>query len=200
MAASLFVSTQEGAALKVCRDVVHIRTDTPLQFVDLTELVAERVRRSGVRDGTVTVQSRHTTAAVVVNENEPLLLEDLHDLLERWAPASGRYRHNDLAARHAPAPDEKPNGHAHARMLLLGVSVCLNVAGGRIDLGRWQSVFLVELDGPRERAISIQVLGAADGPTSAPGAPPLPEATGRSRGGPTTGPRPRPASPPSSER
>ena len=159
MAASLFVSTQEGTAVRVCRDVVHIRTDKALQFVDVTELVAERVRRSGVTDGMVTVQSRHTTAAIVVNENERLLLEDFHELLECWAPSGGRYRHNDLAAREAPAADEKPNGHSHARALLLGVSVCLNVADGRIDLGQWQCIFLVELDGPRRRTVSVQVLG-----------------------------------------
>ena len=130
------MSVQEGAAVRVCRDLVHLRTERPLQFIDLTELVAERVRRSGVCEGMVTVQSRHTTAAVVVNENEPLLLEDFEDLLERWAPGGARYRHNDLEARKARPPDEKPNGHAHARALLLGVSVCLNVAEGQIDLGR----------------------------------------------------------------
>jgi secondary thiamine-phosphate synthase enzyme len=162
VAASLFVSAQGGNAVRVCRDLVHIRTDEPLQFVDLTELVAERVRRSGVAEGIVTVQSRHTTAAVIVNENEPLLLADLEDLLEEWAPAGRRYRHNDLGARNAPA-DEKPNGHGHARALLLGISVCLNVAGGRIDLGRWQSIFLVELDGPRAREVSVQVMGAPGG-------------------------------------
>jgi secondary thiamine-phosphate synthase enzyme len=160
MAGSLFVSVHGGAVLRVCRDLVHLRTERPLQFVDLTALVAERVRRSGVFEGTVTVQSRHTTAAVVVNENEPLLLEDLEDLLQRWAPEDVRYRHNDLAAREAPPPGEKPNGHAHARALLLGASVCLNVAEGRVDLGEWQSVFLVELDGPRKRTLSVQVLGA----------------------------------------
>ena len=168
MAAGLFVSARDGSAVRVCRDLVHIRTQESFQFVDVTELVAERVRRSGVGEGMVTVQSRHTTAAVVVNENEPLLLEDFEDLLEGWAPAGRRYRHNDLGAREAPA-DEKPNGHAHARSLLLGLSVCLNVAEGRIDLGRWQSVFLVELDGPRARTLSVVVLGTAggaSGPTS----------------------------------
>jgi secondary thiamine-phosphate synthase enzyme len=159
VAASLFLSVEEGATVRVCRDVVHLRTCQPTQFVDLTELVAERVRRARVRDGMVTVQSRHTTAAVLVNENEPLLLKDLEDALERWAPAGALYRHNDLASRQDPAPDEKPNGHAHARALLLGTSVCLNVADGRLDLGRWQSVFLVELDGPRPRSVSIHVLG-----------------------------------------
>jgi secondary thiamine-phosphate synthase enzyme len=157
--ASLFVSVQEGAAVRVCRDLVRLRTERRLQFVDLKELVEERVRRSGVREGMVTVQSRHTTAAVLVNENEPLLLQDFEDLLRRWAPADARYRHNDLEAREGAPADERPNGHAHARALLLGVSVCLNVAEGRLDLGEWQSVFLVELDGPRDRTLSLQVLG-----------------------------------------
>jgi secondary thiamine-phosphate synthase enzyme len=160
VAANLFVSVQEAAAVRVCRDVVHLRTQRHVQFIDLTELVAERVRRSGIDEGIVTVQSRHTTAGVLVNENEPLLLQDFEDVLERWAPAGVRYRHNDLEARAGTAPaDEKPNGHAHARALLLGASVCLNVADGAIDLGQWQSVFLVELDGPRSRTLSIQVLG-----------------------------------------
>ena len=151
MGASLFVSVQEGAAVRVCRDVVRLRTEEHLQFVDLTELVEERVRRSGVREGMVTVQSRHTTASVVVNENEPLLLQDFEDLLRRWAPA-----------------DERPNSHAHARALLLGASVCLNVAEGRLDLGEWQSVFLVELDGPRDRTLSLQVLGMPADPGGRP--------------------------------
>lgn len=168
MAASLFVSVREGAVLRVCRDLVHLRTEKPVQFIDLTELLAERVRRSGVSEGMVTVQSRHTTAAVVVNENEPFLLEDLADLLERWAPEGAPYRHNDLAEREAPLPHEKPNGHAHARALVLGASVCLNVAEGKIDLGQWQSVFLVELDGPRRRTVSVQVLGVVSADRSRP--------------------------------
>jgi secondary thiamine-phosphate synthase enzyme len=82
-------------------------------------------------------------------------------MLERWAPVCARYRHNDLDARPAAPADERPNGHAHARALLLGASVCLNVTHGTIDLGDWQSIFLVELDGPRRRAVSVQVLGVA---------------------------------------
>jgi secondary thiamine-phosphate synthase enzyme len=124
--------------------------------------VAERVRRSGVVEGTVVVQSRHTTASVIVQENEPLLLEDLRGLLERWAPASAAYRHDDFAARDTPAADERKNGHAHVRALLLGTSVALNVAGGRLDVGEWQSILLVELDGPRPRTVSVQVLGVPE--------------------------------------
>jgi secondary thiamine-phosphate synthase enzyme len=161
MAAGVFVSVQQGSVLRICRDVVQLRTEKALQFVDLTALLAERVLRSGIREGTVTVQSRHTTAAVVVNENEPLLLEDLADALERWAPRGARYGHNDLAARKTKPPGEKPNGHAHARALLLGTSVALGVTAGEIDLGQWQSVFLVELDGPRSRTVSVQVMGVS---------------------------------------
>ena len=164
MGASLFVSVQEGSAVRVCRDLVRLRTVSRMQFVDLTELVAERVRRSGVAEGTVTVQSRHTTAAVLVNENEPLLIQDFEDRLEAWAPADACYRHNDLEVREGAPVDERPNGHAHARALLLGASVSLNVAEGRLDLGEWQSVFLVELDGPRERTLSVQVLGVTADP------------------------------------
>ncbi len=157
---SLFASIEVGAAVRACRAVVEIRTETPVQFIDLTAVVAERVRRSGVREGVVLVQSRHTTAAVVVNENEPRLLDDFRRLLERWAPEAFGYGHNDLEARGDVPPGERPNGHGHARALLLGGSVTLAVVGGRVDLGEWQSVFLVELDGPRKRSVVVQVLGA----------------------------------------
>ena len=159
MAASLFVSVQEGAAVRVCRDFVRLRTERPLQFIDLTELVDERVRRSGVREGVATVQSRHTTAAVLVNENEPLLLHDLRSALERAAPRHLPYRHDDFAQRAAVAPDEPANGHAHCQALFLRASETLGVADGRPRLGRWQSIFLVELDGPRTRTLAVTVLG-----------------------------------------
>jgi secondary thiamine-phosphate synthase enzyme len=163
VAASVFVKVEQGGMVRACRDLVSLRTERPFQVIDLTGLVAERVRRSGVVEGTVVVQSRHTTASVIVQENEPLLLEDLHDLLERWAPASAPYRHDDLAARTRTAPDERKNGHAHARACLLGTSVALNIASGRLDVGEWQSVLLVELDGPRPRTLSVQVLGIPEG-------------------------------------
>ena len=69
----------------------------------------------------------------------------------RAAPRDGRYRHDDPAVRTVNlTADERPNGHAHCRALLLPTSVCLNIVDGRLQLGRWQRVFFVELDGPRE--------------------------------------------------
>jgi secondary thiamine-phosphate synthase enzyme len=101
----------------------------------------------------------HTTAAVVVNENEPLLLADLRAALERVAPRHLSYRHDDFAQRAAVAPDEPANGHAHCQALFLRASETLALARGRACLGRWQRLFLVELDGPRTRTLSVTVLG-----------------------------------------
>lgn len=140
-------------------DAVTLRTQARRQFIDLTELVAERVRRSGIRDGLVLVQSHHTTAAVVVNENEPLLLGDFERLFDRLCPADAPYDHDDMARRIDAAEEERPNGASHCRCVLLGVSQALHVSGGVLQVGRWQRLLLVELDGPRSRTLSIVVLG-----------------------------------------
>jgi secondary thiamine-phosphate synthase enzyme len=148
---------------KVCHDHVELRTQKRVQFVDVTELVCERARRAGIRHGLVNVYTRHTTTAVVVNENEHHLLRDFEERLEQWAPQEATYRHNDLEARRFQliSPDEKPNGDSHARALLLGASETLNVVNAAIELGEWQRVFFVELDGPRTRKLSILAMGAS---------------------------------------
>jgi secondary thiamine-phosphate synthase enzyme len=159
MATKPFVREEPRSAIGVSSDVVELQTEERLQFVDLTELVAERVRRSGIGHGLVCVQSRHTTTAVVVNENEPLLIEDAKRMLERVAPRDALYGHNELHRRRDIAPDESRNGDAHCRALLLGSSETLAVADGVLQLGRWQRVFLVELDGPRRRTVCVVVMG-----------------------------------------
>lgn len=146
---------------KLCHDHVELQTRQRVQFIDLTELVLERVRRSKVQHGTVNVQTKHTTTGIVVNENERHLLRDFEDRLEFWAPRDKAYRHNDLEARRFQLmdPDEQPNGDSHSRALLLGASETLNILDGAIDLGRWQRVFLVELDGGRVRTVSLVIMG-----------------------------------------
>lgn len=142
---------------------IRIATDHPTEFVDLTERLETLVAESGIRFGFVNVQSLHTTAAIVVNEHEPLLLTDFVDVLERSAPARAIYRHDDMALRTANlTADERVNGHAHCRALSLGVSACINILYGRLHLGAWQRVFLVELDGPRDREISVLILGEGE--------------------------------------
>lgn len=151
-----------GGPLVTASERVRLRTRADTRFVDLTDLVDFRVRQSGVRNGLAVVQCLHTTAAIAVNENEPLLLGDLGATLERLSPAGLAYAHDDLARRGPLPPDERRNGAAHCRALLLQASLSLLVEEGRLLLGRWQRVLLVELDPPREREIAIAVLGGAE--------------------------------------
>ena len=146
-----------------CRHArIHVTTSHPTEFIDLTDRLQRLVADAGLCFGILNVQTLHTTAAVVVNEHEPLLLADFQALLEASAPGDGRYQHDDTATRTVNVTDaERPNGHAHCRALQLPSSACLNVTSGRLLLGRWQRVFLVELDGPRERDISVLVVGEA---------------------------------------
>ena len=142
------------------REELEVLTAEGVSFFDVTEEVAGVVARSGIRDGLVSVQSLHTTAAVVVNEAEPLLLQDLAAVLERLAPRHLAYRHDDFEVRTVNLqPDEPANGHAHAKALFLRASETVAVEDGRPRLGRWQRVFLVELDRPRARSLSVTVLG-----------------------------------------
>jgi len=138
---------------------LRLTTRHDTEFVDVTEHLAEFVALGEVRVGILNVQTLHTTTAVVVNEHEPLLLDDFRAMLDRLAPVGAGYRHDDLSRRVDVPADEPRNGHAHCRALFLPCSVCLNIVDGRLALGRWQRVFLVELDGPRERRISVVVHG-----------------------------------------
>jgi secondary thiamine-phosphate synthase enzyme len=139
---------------------IRVETRHPTEFIDLTDRIHAVVDDTGIRDGLVNVQTLHTTTAILVNEHEPLLLADFAALLDRMAPRHAPYRHDDMAARTVNlAPDERTNGHAHCRALLLPSSAALNLAGGRLQLGCWQRVFLVELDGPRSRDVSVLVFG-----------------------------------------
>src|SRR5262245_16199282 len=101
------------SAIRTHHSVIRLRTSECLQFVDVTDAVEEIVARAGIRHGWVNVQTKHTTTAVIVNENEPLLHEDLKRMLERLAPRSDDYEHNDLRRRvgvppHAPATGPPP--------------------------------------------------------------------------------------------
>ena len=138
---------------------LRFKTSAPTQFVDITERLRESVRRSGLQLGRIHLQSLHTTVGLAVNENEPLLLRDFESLLERLAPSGAGYEHDDFARRFEIALDEPINGHAHCRQLLLTGFATLLVEKGDLVLGRWQSIFAVELDGPRQRELAIQLEG-----------------------------------------
>jgi len=161
--------TDEPAGARVRRvggltfwaETLAFHTTAPREFIDVTDRVAGVLRRSQVSQGWVSVFSKHTTAAVVLNENEPLLLQDMGAMLERLSATAGLYQHNDLSRRTGEiAADECANGHAHCQHLLIGGSENIPVGDGRLDLGRWQRIFLLELDRPRDRQLVVQVFGA----------------------------------------
>jgi secondary thiamine-phosphate synthase enzyme len=150
----------EVGAMKVVNELLRIKTGQAPDFLDITERVDEIVRHSGVRTGQALVFSLHTTAAVRVQEAEPLLIEDLTACLERLAPEDLAYRHNDFRVRTVNMhDDESPNGHAHCRHLFLGASETVPIIDGRLALGRWQRLFVIELDHSRRREVQVQVLG-----------------------------------------
>lgn len=138
----------------------QIHTQDAPQFIDLTDWVQDCVGKSHIANGFVVVYSRHTTAAVVINENEPLLLEDMARFLERICPRNADYRHNDFTIRTVNmTDDEAPNAHAHLQHLMLGSSETIPLVNGKMAFGRWQSIFFIELDHPRHREVMVQIVG-----------------------------------------
>ena len=139
---------------------IGLDTTKAPEFIDITEKVCEFIKDSQVLNGFAVVYSKHTTAAIKINENEPLLLKDMEEFLERMAPRNGDYSHNDFSVRTVNMnEDECPNGHAHCQHLLLGTSENIPIIDGQLQFGRWQSIFLIELDMPRPREVLVQVIG-----------------------------------------
>jgi secondary thiamine-phosphate synthase enzyme len=127
-----------------------LNTGQHREFVDITDRVQQLVRTTNVQDGICLVHSPHTTAAITVNENaDP---DVVSDLLRAYADVIG----DERRFRHAEG-----NSGAHALTSLVGPSVMLPITGGKLHLGRWQAIYLCEFDGPRQRTVEVQVLGAS---------------------------------------
>src|SRR5262252_7328513 len=124
---------------------LRIRTSTKREMIDLTERVATIAARAGLAEGLCSVYTPHATAAIIVNENDdPNVCVDVLDCLDRLIPA-GRWRHDRVDG----------NAASHIQAAILGPGETIPVRDGRLELGRWQAVMLVELDGPRERRVVV---------------------------------------------
>jgi secondary thiamine-phosphate synthase enzyme len=138
----------------------RFQTKCAPEFIDITDWVAQCVAESQIANGFAVVYSKHTTAAIKINENEPLLLQDMAEFLEKMSPRENGYQHNNFEIRTVNMnEDESPNGHAHLQHLLLGTSETVPVIGGEMQFGTYQSVFFIELDHPRDREVMVQVVG-----------------------------------------
>ena len=130
------------------------------EFIDITDTVQDLLSKTGVKEGNIFVYSRHTTCGIVIQEHEPLLIQDMYKKLEQLASPAEDYHHNNFDIRTVNmCDDECANGHAHCQHLFIGCSVHLPVMDGHLALGRWQRVFILELDRPRTREIIVQVMG-----------------------------------------
>jgi len=146
--------------MKVVNQVINLSTQARLDFIDLTGKIKALVKKSAVKNGVVNIQSLHTTMAVIIQEAEPLLIGDLKKTLEKIAPHTAQYVHDNFEIRTVNMnPNERKNGHSHCKCLFLTPNVMLNICQEKLQIGRWQSVFAVELDGSRERKVSVQIMG-----------------------------------------
>jgi len=146
--------------MKIFNKTIEFQTKGLFDFIDITNKVINFVKESQIKDGFVNIQILHTSAALIVNENEPLLIEDFKENLRKTAPQNLTYQHDDLTKRTVNlCPDECVNGHSHCTAIHLLVNATLNLIKGKIQLGQWQRIFIVELDQSRERKVQIQILG-----------------------------------------
>ena len=138
----------------------RVKTKCAPEFIDITDWVAECVTESQIVNGFAVVYSKHTTAAVKINENEPLLLDDMAGFLEKIFPRDHSYQHNNFEIRTVNMNEnESPNGHAHLQHLLMGTSETVPVMDGQMQFGTYQSIFFIELDHPRLREVLVQIVG-----------------------------------------
>jgi len=147
-------STPAAPAFKMFHRVVDWITNDRMQLINATDRINEIVRKSGIRDGMVHLQSLHTTTAIFLNEWQDALLHDVRQFLDELVPDRS-WRHNDPAYSDC----ERKNADSHLRGMVMGQTLCLQVRNSAVLLGTWQSIILAEFDGPRSRSMSVQVSG-----------------------------------------
>jgi len=130
-------------------EILSVETRKPREAIDITDRVEQVLRGVGPVDGFCHVMVLHSTAAVTVNEtHDPNIGVDLIAALERAIPERAGWLHDRI----------DDNAHAHIKAAIVGPSELIPLAGGKLLLGTWQRIMLIELDGPRRRRVSVQLL------------------------------------------
>ena len=140
--------------------LLNLNTEAPFHCISLKKALQKFVQIQGNNEGAVVVSGQHTTTAIIINEMEERLIMDMEGWLNQLAPSDLGWKHNDLHLRRGIPDDEPRNAHAHLQALILGNQVIVNVSNGNLQLGQYQDVMLVELDGPRKRKVALQWLSA----------------------------------------
>lgn len=128
---------------------LEVRSRKRIELINITKQIAEKVAESKIGNGIAVLHSRHTTSALIINEDEERLKSDILNLIDRLVPTGSGYRHDEI----------DNNADAHLRQTLLQPSLTIPIYNGRLALGTWQNVFFLELDGPRNREVVLILLG-----------------------------------------
>lgn len=128
-----------------------------LKLMDITPKVEEIVNKSKIKDGQVLVFARHTTSAIILQENEPRLHRDLDKFLRKLAPGDEKEYEHTNSPDHVE--DKAPNGHSHCHNVVLGASEIIPLLERKLLLGQFQRIFFAELDRKRFREVIVQVMG-----------------------------------------
>lgn len=126
---------------------IHVKTNRRMELIDITDMINSIIAKSEVGDGIALIFTKHTTVALIVNENEAGLISDIEASLKRLIPKLD-YKHDRI----------DNNADSHLRSILLQSSIVLPIKDSHLDLGTWQRVILIELDGPRDRTVTIKLL------------------------------------------
>lgn len=145
--------------MKIYKQKIDLQTTTQIEFIDITKQVEEIVAASGIREGQVLIFSPHTTSSIIINHNEPMLIQDFMRTLYRLVPVSDRYSHDLFELNRSVASDGRSNGHSHCKAVLLGASQTVPIGKGQMMITEKQSIFYVEMDGARKRDAIVQVIG-----------------------------------------
>jgi len=136
--------------MKTYREELFFETKTRRAYLNITPQVEAAVLKSGVKEGLVLVNAMHITASVYINDDEQGLLKDYDAFLERLAPHSSTYQHNETG---------EDNADAHIKRQLMGREVVVAITNGRLDFGPWEQIFYGEFDGRRRKRVLIKVMG-----------------------------------------
>ncbi len=141
--------------MKVYSTSLTLSTEERTEVSDVTKLVRDAIQQFPISAGIALINTLHTTCALFINEFQSALIDDLKHLIERLVPERDGYRHDDPRVSDC----ERGNAHSHLRAALIGRSIAVGINNTELTLGRFQSIIFAELDGPRRREISIQVIG-----------------------------------------
>lgn len=145
--------------MRIHKQNINIESKSQTEFIDVTDKVQEVIDKSGIREGWVLVYAPHTSMGIIVNHNEPMLLQDFMRVMHKLVPLEDSYSHDLFELRRGIKSDGRSNGHSHCKSFVTGISQTIPLEKGKLMLSSRQNIFAVEFDGGRKRDILVQIVG-----------------------------------------